>query len=114
MVSLDWFDMKYFLPMDKIVGRNNGGGAGERTVLGWFMYGFFLTFLDNNREQRLPWWSVIKNPSANTRDRISSVGREDTLEEELATHSSILAWRIPWTEEPEGLQSMRSQEWDTT
>ena len=37
------------------------------------------------------------------------LGWEDTLEEEMATHSSILAWRIPWTEEPGGLQSMGSQ-----
>ena len=35
--------------------------------------------------------------------------REDPLEEGMATHSSILAWRVPWTEEPGGLQSMRSQ-----
>ena len=41
--------------------------------------------------------------------RVQSVGREDPLEEEMATHSSILAWRIPWTEEPGGLQSMGSQ-----
>ena len=45
--------------------------------------------------------------------RIWSVGREDLLEEEMASHSSILAWRIPWTEEPGGLQSMGSQESDT-
>ena len=37
------------------------------------------------------------------------LGREDPLEKEMATHSSILAWRIPWTEEPGGLQSMGSQ-----
>ena len=37
--------------------------------------------------------------------RVQSLGREDPLEEEVATHSSILAWRIPWTEEPNGLQS---------
>ena len=40
---------------------------------------------------------------------IQSLGWEDPLEKEMATHSSILAWRIPWTEEPDGLQSMRSQ-----
>ena len=40
---------------------------------------------------------------------VRSLGQEDPLEEEMATHSSILAWRIPWTEEPGGLQSMRSQ-----
>ena len=38
-----------------------------------------------------------------------SLGREDPLEEDMETHSSILAWRIPWTEEPSGLQSMGSQ-----
>ena len=38
-----------------------------------------------------------------------SLAWEDTLEEEMATHSSILAWRIPWTEETGGLQSMQSQ-----
>ena len=40
---------------------------------------------------------------------VQSLGREDPLEEEMATHSSILAWKIPWTEEPGGLQSMGSQ-----
>ena len=40
---------------------------------------------------------------------VRSLGREDPLEKEMATHSSILAWRIPWTEEPSGLQSMGSQ-----
>ena len=40
---------------------------------------------------------------------VQSLGREDPLEEEMATHSSILAWKVPWTEEPEGLQSMGSQ-----
>ena len=45
---------------------------------------------------------------------VQSLGLEDLLEKELATHSSILAWKIPWTEEPGGLQSMGSQESDTT
>ena len=40
---------------------------------------------------------------------IQSLGQEDTLEEGMATHSSIIAWEIPWTEEPRGLQSMGSQ-----
>ena len=43
-----------------------------------------------------------------------SLGRKDPLEEEMATHSSILAWEILWTEEPGGLHSMGSQELDTT
>jgi len=41
--------------------------------------------------------------------RVQSLGWEDPLDEDMATHSSILAWRIPWTEEPGGLQSMGSQ-----
>ena len=41
--------------------------------------------------------------------RVRSLGQEDPLEEEVATHSSILAWKIPWTEEPDGLQSMGLQ-----
>ena len=44
---------------------------------------------------------------------VRSVGWEDSLEEERATRSSTLAWKIPWTEEPGGLQSMGSQESDT-
>ena len=40
---------------------------------------------------------------------VQSLGREDLLEEEMATHTRFLAWEIPWTEEPRGLQSMGSQ-----
>ena len=52
---------------------------------------------------------MVKNPSAMWETWVRSLGREDPLEEEMATHSSILAWRIPRTEEPERLQSMGSQ-----
>ena len=45
---------------------------------------------------------------------VQSLGREDPLEKNMATHCSILVWRIPWTEEFGGLQSMGSQEWDMT
>ena len=45
---------------------------------------------------------------------VRSLGWEDPLEKEMATHSSILVWRIPWLEEPGRLQSMGSQELDTT
>ena len=41
--------------------------------------------------------------------RVQSLGLEDPLEEGMASHSSILAWRVPWTEEPDGLQSVRLQ-----
>ena len=46
--------------------------------------------------------------------RVQSLGQEDLLEKEMALHSSILAWKIPWTEEPGSLQSMGSLELDTT
>ena len=52
---------------------------------------------------------MVKNPSAVQEMWVGSVGWEDPLEEEMATHPSILAWRIPWTEEPSGRQSMGSQ-----
>ena len=51
---------------------------------------------------------VIKSPPANEGD-ILSLGQEDPLEEGMATHSNILAWRAPWTEEPGRLQSMGLQ-----
>ena len=47
-----------------------------------------------------PGSSVVKNPSVVQEMRVRSLGWEDPLEKEMATHSSILAWRIPWTEEP--------------
>ena len=46
--------------------------------------------------------------------RVQSLGQENPLGKEMATHSSILAWKTPWTEEPSGLQSMIPQESDTT
>ena len=48
---------------------------------------------------------MINNPPAIWEIWVQSLGREDPLEKEMATHSSILAWRISWTEEPGGLQS---------
>ena len=53
-----------------------------------------------------PGGSVVKNLSAKQETRVQSLGREDLLEKEMETHSSILAWEIQWTEEPGGLQSM--------
>ena len=53
--------------------------------------------------------SVIKNPPANAGDLVGSLSLEDPLEKEMATHSSILAWKVPWTEEPGKLQSMGLQ-----
>ena len=56
--------------------------------------------------------SVVKNPPGMQETQetwVQSLDREDALEKEMATHSSILAWRIPWTEKCDGLQSMGSQ-----
>ena len=52
---------------------------------------------------------TVKNLHAMQETQARSLGQEDPLEEGMATHSSILAWRIPWTEEPGGLQSMELQ-----
>ena len=57
---------------------------------------------------------LVKSLTAMQETWVRSLGQEDSLEKEMATHSSILAWRIPWTKEPGRLQSMRSQESDTT
>ena len=55
-----------------------------------------------------PSGSEVKRLPAMWETWVQSLGREDPLEKEMATHSSILAWKIPWTEEPGGLQSMGS------
>ena len=49
---------------------------------------------------------TVKNPPAVQETQFQSLGWEDDLEKGIDTHSSVLAWRIPWTEEPGGLQSM--------
>ena len=57
---------------------------------------------------------TLKNPPAMQETWVRSLGLEDPLEKGIITHSSILAWGIPWTEEPGRLQSMGSQRVDTT
>ena len=59
-----------------------------------------------------PGGPAIKNPPAMQEPketRVPSLGQEDPLEKDMATHFSLLAWRIPWTEEPSGIQSAESQ-----
>ena len=60
-----------------------------------------------------PSGSVIKNPPLMQETQVQSLGGEDSLEKEMATYSSILAWEIPWTEELDRLQSMGSQKSQT-
>ena len=52
---------------------------------------------------------IVENLPAMQETQVQSLGREDPLEEGMAAHSSTLAWRIPWTEKPGGLQSIGSQ-----
>ena len=57
--------------------------------------------------------SVVKNPYVMQEAQVGSLGQEDSLQKEMATHTNILAWEIPWTEEPGGLQSMGFQKSQT-
>ena len=52
---------------------------------------------------------LVKNPPAMQETQVQSLGGEEALVKEMATHSSLLAWKIPWTEEPDRLQSMELQ-----
>jgi len=63
----------------------------------------------NYIETVYPNGAVVNNPLAKQEMRVQSLGREDPLEKGMTPHSSILAWRIRWTEVPGGLQSMGSQ-----
>ena len=73
--------------------------------------------IESDRTERLHfklWWASlvaqrVKHLPAMQETWVQSLGQEDPLEKEMATHSSTLAWRIPWTEEPGGLQSTGSQ-----
>ena len=71
-------------------------------------------FPGETREGALPDYGFLvaqmaKNQPAMRETQVQSLGQEDLLEKGMATHSSILAWRITWTEKPGGLQSMGSQ-----
>ena len=66
-------------------------------------------FLPNSLGWGISGGSVVKNLPAMWETQVRSLGQEDPLEKGMATHSSILAWRIPWTEEPGRLYSMESK-----
>ena len=59
--------------------------------------------------RRLPGWLSAKESDVLQETQVPSLGQEEPLEEDMATHCSILSWKVPWTEEPGGLQSMGSQ-----
>ena len=69
-----------------------------------------MIFKYSIKSSRLPRVAqTVKNLTAVQETQVRSLGQEDPLEKGMATHSSILAWRIPWKEEPGGLQSVGSQ-----
>ena len=68
-----------------------------------------LPFLLQNLSYSFLLAQTVKNLLAMQETWVRALGQEDPLKKEMATHSSILAWRIPWTEEPGGLLSMESQ-----
>ena len=65
-----------------------------------------IFFRDANNPEGFPGGSDVKNLPAMQKTWVQSLGQEDPLENRMANHSSILAWKIPWAEEPGGLQSM--------
>ena len=65
---------------------------------------FFFFFSESALASLLA--QMVKNLPAMHETRVQALGQEDSLEKGMAAHSSILAWRLPWTEEPGGLQSM--------
>ena len=72
----------------------------QARILEWVAFPLLLGILSGAQ--------MVKNQPAVQETLVRSLGREDLLEKEMVTHSSILAWRIPWTEEPDGLQFMES------
>ena len=71
------------------------------------------------QELRIVYWAslvaqTVKRLPTTRETRVRSLGREDPMEKKMATHSSILAWKIPWTEDPGRLQSMGRKELVTT
>ena len=79
---------------------------------------FILCYLDQVEKKLIVYFLYLaqmgKNLPAVQETWVWFLGLADLLEKRMATHSSILAWRIPWTEEPDGLQSMGHKELDTT
>ena len=73
-------------------------------VIAHSFHEYIIVYLDN-----FPGGKVVKKPPAVKVMQVPSLGQKDSLEKEMETHSTILAWEIPWTEEPVGLQSTGSQ-----
>ena len=94
--------------------ENIPGGPGKEARLGCAMVGQLRDLgngylLNSEKYLGFPGGSMVKNPPTMQEMQVRSLGGEDPLKKEMATHTSILAWEIPWTEEPGGLQSMGLQ-----
>ena len=91
------------------------GGTFQRDLIGKGLHGTNVHFTPEKSALLLGFLGIfldgsgVMNLPANQEMPVQSLGQEDPLEKAMATHSSILVWRIPGTEEPGGLQSMRSQ-----
>ena len=81
-----------------------GGLGGTASMIRVVIYGLSIVW-----SRASPMAQMVKNLPAVQETWVRSLGQEDLLEKEMATHSSILAWEIPWTEQPGGLQSIGSQ-----
>ena len=93
----------------KLAPRGEGGLRDQMVFL-------YFSFLICKRKVGLPWWAqTVKRLSTMRETWVPSLGREDPLEKEMAIHSSTIAWKIPWTEEPGRLHSpWGRKESDTT
>ena len=84
----------------------------------WFSVLLFLCWSIHCISQVAQWLRVCLSMQEVQKTQVQSLGQEDPLEKEVAAHSTILAWKIPWTEEPGGLQSMGLQrighDWEQT
>ena len=89
-------------------------GKGDQAGVGFTVWSIEWILGGGSEEGGIPGGSGVKNLPAMQETWVRSLGGENPLKEEMATHSSILAWRIPWTEEPGGLQFVGLQESDTT
>ena len=99
-------------PMDCSLPGSSTNGIYQARVLEWVVIAFSSSKLLKLKWSQDFWGGSVGKESSCQYKRcgfVQSLGREDALEKEMATHSSILAWRILWTEEPHGLQSIGSQ-----
>ena len=110
---MDWLDLLVVQGTVKSLLQHHSSKASVIQRSAFFMVQLSLPYMTTGKTIALAIWillvaQTVKSLPAMQETRVQSLGQEDLLEKEMATHSSILAWKIPWTEEPGGLQSMGS------